>query len=89
MANQVLPEDSTGLSEAYLDATKSTHVYLLLDLTQDLKTDTGFEPTSSSMNILLSSMLRYMMKRIKANCHTLHVLKTQNQKRTAVISEGG
>ena len=35
MANQVLPEDSTGLSEAYLDATKSTHVYLLLDLTRD------------------------------------------------------
>ena len=35
LANQVLPEDSTGLFKAYLDATKRTHGYLLLDLTQD------------------------------------------------------
>ena len=33
--NQVLPEDSSGLFKAYLDATKRPHGYLLLDLTQD------------------------------------------------------
>ena len=31
----MLPEDSTGLFKAYLDATKRAHGYLLLDLTQD------------------------------------------------------
>ena len=35
LANQVLPEDSSGLFKAYLDATKRAHGYLLLDLTQD------------------------------------------------------
>jgi len=35
LANQVLPEDSTELFKAYLDAKKSAHGYLLLDLTQD------------------------------------------------------
>jgi len=35
LANQVLPEDSTGLFKAYLDATKGAHSYLLLDLTLD------------------------------------------------------
>ena len=35
LANQVLPEDSSGLFKAYLDATKRPHGYLLLDLTQD------------------------------------------------------
>jgi len=31
----VLPEDSSGLFKAYLDATKRPHGYVLLDLTQD------------------------------------------------------
>jgi hypothetical protein len=31
----VLPEDSSGLFKAYLDATKRPHGYLLLDLTKD------------------------------------------------------
>jgi len=31
----VLPEDSSGLFKAYLDATTRPHGYLLLDLTQD------------------------------------------------------
>ena len=31
----MLPEDSSGLFKAYLDATKRPHGYLLLDLTQD------------------------------------------------------
>ena len=35
MANQALPEDSTGLFKAYLDATKRARDYLLLDLTQE------------------------------------------------------
>jgi hypothetical protein len=35
LSNQVLPEDSTGLFKAYLEATKRAHGYLLLDLTQD------------------------------------------------------
>jgi hypothetical protein len=35
LANQVLPEDSSGLFKAYLEATKRVHGYLLLDLTQD------------------------------------------------------
>jgi len=35
LANQVLPEDSSGLFKAYLEATKRTHGYLLLDLTKD------------------------------------------------------
>jgi len=35
LANEVLPEDSSGLFKAYLDATKRPHGYLLLDLTQD------------------------------------------------------
>ena len=35
LANQVLPEGSTGLFKAYLDATKGTHGYVFLDLTHD------------------------------------------------------
>ena len=35
LANQILPEDSSGLFKAYLDATTRPHGYLLLDLTQD------------------------------------------------------
>ena len=35
LARQVLPEDSQGLFEAYLDATRRPHGYLLLDLAQD------------------------------------------------------
>jgi len=35
LARQVLPEDSRGLFEAYLDATRRPHGYLLLDLAQD------------------------------------------------------
>ena len=35
LANQVLPEDSSGLFKAYLDAMTRPHGYLLLDLTQD------------------------------------------------------
>ena len=34
LANQVLPEDSTGLFKAYLDVTKRAHANLLLDVTQ-------------------------------------------------------
>jgi len=39
LANQVYPEESLGLYNAYLDATKRTHGYLILDLSQD--TDDG------------------------------------------------
>ena len=35
LASQVYPEDSVGLYNAYLDATKEPYGYLLLDLTQD------------------------------------------------------
>jgi hypothetical protein len=35
LARQVYPEDSRGLYEAYLDATKDPHGYIVLDLTQD------------------------------------------------------
>ena len=35
LANQVYPEDSLGLYNAYLDATTRPHGYLILDLTQD------------------------------------------------------
>ena len=35
LSNQVLPEDSTVLFKAYLDATKRAHGYPILDLTQD------------------------------------------------------
>jgi hypothetical protein len=35
LANQVLPEDSSGLFKPYLDATTRPQGYLLLDLTQD------------------------------------------------------
>ena len=35
LANQVLPEDSSGSFKAYLDATKRLHGYLLLDLTHE------------------------------------------------------
>jgi hypothetical protein len=34
LANQVHPEDSSGLFKAYLDVTKRPHGYLLLDLIQ-------------------------------------------------------
>ena len=39
LANQVYPEDSLGLYNAYLDATKKHQAYLILDLTQG--TDDG------------------------------------------------
>ena len=39
LSNQVYPEDSLGLYNAYLDATQKPHGYLILDLTQD--TDDG------------------------------------------------
>jgi hypothetical protein len=35
LARQVLPEDSKGLYQAYLDATQRPHGYLVLDLAQD------------------------------------------------------
>ena len=35
LARQVYPEDSAGLYEAYLEATKQPHVYLVLDFAQD------------------------------------------------------
>jgi len=35
LACQVFPEDSDGLYRAYLDATRKTRGYLLLDLSQD------------------------------------------------------
>ena len=35
LANQVYPEDSLRLYNAYLDATQRPHGYLILDLTQD------------------------------------------------------
>ena len=35
LANQVLPEDSTDMFKAYLDATRRAHGYLKSDLTQD------------------------------------------------------
>jgi hypothetical protein len=35
LANQVYPEDSLGLHNAYLDATQRPHGYLILDQTQD------------------------------------------------------
>jgi hypothetical protein len=35
LARQVYPEDSNGLYESYLDATRRPHAYLLLDLAQD------------------------------------------------------
>jgi len=39
LANQLYPEDSIWLYDAYLDATQRPHGYLILDLTQD--TDDG------------------------------------------------
>ena len=39
LANQVYPEDSLGLYNAYLDTTHTPHGYFILDLTQD--TDDG------------------------------------------------
>ena len=39
LANQVYPEDSLGLYNAYLDATHRPHGYLIFDLTQN--TDDG------------------------------------------------
>jgi hypothetical protein len=36
LAKQIYPEDSVSLYEAYLDATRLPHVYLLLDLSQDI-----------------------------------------------------
>jgi len=39
LANQVYPEDSLGLYNAYLDAIHRPHGYLILDLTKD--TDYG------------------------------------------------
>ena len=35
LARQVLPEDSDGLFQAYLNAREAPHGYLLLDLSQD------------------------------------------------------
>ena len=35
LARQVHPEDSSGLYEAYLEATKQPHGYLVLDFEQD------------------------------------------------------
>ena len=35
LARQVYPEDSAGLYEAYLEATKQLHGYLVLDFAQD------------------------------------------------------
>ena len=35
LARQVLPHDSKGLSDAYLNATEEPHGYLVLDLSQD------------------------------------------------------
>jgi len=35
LASQVYPEDSVGLYNAYLDATKEAYGYLVLDLTQN------------------------------------------------------
>jgi len=36
LAKQLYLEDSIGLYNAYLDATQRPHVYLILDLTQDM-----------------------------------------------------
>jgi len=33
LANQVCPEDSIGLYNAYLDATQRPHIYIIIDLT--------------------------------------------------------
>ena len=35
LARQVYPEDSAGLYKAYLDSTKNSHGYFLLDFSQD------------------------------------------------------
>ena len=35
LARQVLPEDSNGLFQAYLNATEAPHMFLLLDLSQE------------------------------------------------------
>jgi len=35
LANQLMPQASKGLSDAYLNATEEPHGYLVLDLTQD------------------------------------------------------
>jgi hypothetical protein len=35
LERQVLPHDSKGLSDAYLNATEEPHGYLVLDLSQD------------------------------------------------------
>jgi len=35
LAHQLYPEDSIGLYNAYLDATRRPHGYFILDLTQD------------------------------------------------------
>ena len=50
LASQVYPEDSVGLYNAYLDATKEAYVYLVLDLTQNTNDGLRFRshiPSSS------------------------------------------
>jgi len=42
-ANQVYPEDSIGLYNAYSDATQRPHGYLILDLTQDTNDSLRFQ----------------------------------------------
>jgi len=60
VASQVYPEDSVGLYNAYLDATKEPYGYLVLDLTQNTNAywyrDTGdmlpCDPTSGTVSAL-------------------------------------
>jgi len=42
LVNQVYPEDSISLRNAYLDATQDPHGYLFLDLTEDTMDDLKF-----------------------------------------------
>jgi len=42
LERQVLPHDSKGLSDAYLNAKEETHIYLVLDLSQDTNDRLGF-----------------------------------------------
>jgi len=56
-ASQVYPEDSVGLYNAYLDATKEAYGYLVLDLTQNTNDGLSFAHTYSRRKIIPSSSI--------------------------------
>ena len=87
LARQVMSHDCKGLLQAYSHATEATHVYLLIDLSQDTDDSLRFQTCIFPNEAAPLLYVDIGNERIKANYHTLLVLKNGRPKlRKAIIS---